>query len=439
MNNVNIQAQQLFQQELSASERNTLNNIIHKAKQNSVTAQQLAVDASKLVTLSGERLDKQSNAGFFKRMASVISGQTSRNDLQNQSDLVHMQKIAWHYLQELQQQNLMTAQSVAIVRNNLEVLADYDIETRDFLEQVVDKLDKINELESRLKPIEKHVSLADWSKNIRAHQDVFKKQPKALRTLYLIYDFINNNFESISSSCDFNDLLITLQALDIDCAKEFQLTDFILQIIDDVKYVDGISQYKSLIKVTLGDETLDTSFIQKNISGTAFNSLYHLSDHYEEINRILSNEKLCDTDEKKKEFIFDFFGKYIYSPLTSYTVKSLIGEIASGIMLAIDIHQDRKNSISAFNQQDVTPINETSFLIQTLPDIKNHTFFDTAKNQDDRSTYMCSFGLLFNSSASINKIGRQFLELLAEKAKSKESMRTIYGIADNRSLAKIIF
>lgn len=419
MNNINIQAQQLFQQELSESERNTLDNIIGNAKQSSAMTQQLAVDASKLVTVSGERLAEQSNAGFFKRMIGVISGQTSKNDLKNQADLVQMQKIAWHYLQELQQQNLMTAQSIAIVRNNLESLADYTIETRQFLEQAIDKID------SRLKSVEKDASFNRWSKNIEANQRRFKYQPEMIKIIYFTYDFVNHHRESIVSSHDLNTLLITLQRLEVDCDREIELIEFISQIIYEIESIGGVSRYRDLIKISFEDVNLDSQFIQKNISGVGFNSLYYLSDHYEKISEIISDTELCDSDEKRASFISKLFGEEFSGLSISYSIRDLISEISSGIILSVDIYKDLNGLNLSAETDEIQQYENIALLQNSLPDITKHTFLGGTACIEDKCTYITLLKRSFNDVTDISDTGKSFLSLLADIAKCDGTMNEV--------------
>ncbi|EGT5679783.1 hypothetical protein AGJ42_21270, partial [Cronobacter dublinensis subsp. dublinensis] len=134
--------QQIFHQPLEGAELDAVNGLVRQHKANAALTQQLALDASKLIASSQERLQKQSSSGFFKRFAGAVTGKNTENQLQNQADTLQMQKFAWHYLQQLQQQNLINAQSIALIRNNLGTMNEYLIETRDFLEEAIDRINQ---------------------------------------------------------------------------------------------------------------------------------------------------------------------------------------------------------------------------------------------------------------------------------------------------------
>ena len=130
--------QEIFKQPLDTMEQEAVEALVALHQNNTALTQQLAVDASRLITCSDERLKEQADSGFFKRFAGGLSGKNRQNQLQNQVDALHMQKFAWHYLKQLQQQNLINAQSIALIRNNLGTMNEYIIETREFLFQAVD-------------------------------------------------------------------------------------------------------------------------------------------------------------------------------------------------------------------------------------------------------------------------------------------------------------
>ena len=181
MNDISLAEQKkIFEQQLTSGEQAALNALVSEHKANAAFTQQLALDASRLVTTSQQRLNQQAGAGFFKRFGNAISGKTSENQLLNQMDMLQMQKFAWHYLQQLQQQNLINAQSISVIRNNLGTINGYIIETRNFLEQAVDKID------SRLKHVENNTSFHNWALNIEANKRRFKSLPKTLLILRLL-------------------------------------------------------------------------------------------------------------------------------------------------------------------------------------------------------------------------------------------------------------
>lgn len=315
--------EQIFHEPLQGAELEAVTTLVNRHKANAALTQQLALDASRLITSSQERLEKQSGAGFLKRFASSLSGKTSENQFLNQADSLQMQKYAWHYLKQLQQQNLINAQSIAVIRNNLGTMNDYIIETRDFLETAIDRIN------SRLKTVENSASIHSWSLNIEANKRRFKSIPGNLLILHLTYDFMRAHRDIELTERDVNHLVVTLENLGVNCDDEVELLGFIIEVIDQIE-VFGIDRYRSMIELSVNeDHVLDSHFIQKNISGLGFNALYFLSEEYEKIID-LTDDELCNSDAAREKIISRFFGNEFGGLYTNYGVRDLIGEVIGG-------------------------------------------------------------------------------------------------------------
>ena len=416
--------QNMFEQPLNASEQEAVEALVALHRNNAALTQQLAVDASRLITCSDERLKEQAESGFFKRFAGALSGKNRQNQLQNQVDALHMQKFAWHYLKQLQQQNLINAQSIAVIRNNLGTMNEYIIETREFLFQAVDKINR------RLIRVENNTNFHQWALNIEANKRRFKSMPKALLVLNLAYDFMRSHPGVMLTTQDINHLIVTLEKLDVDCDEEVELLSFIIELIDQIE-ASNIERYRSVIELSFEEHVADSHFIQQNISGLAFNSLYYLSDEYERITDMISDGELCDSDEKRRRIISKFFGKEFSGLNKQYKVRNLIEEIIGGSLLTLEIYKDQ-NGLSGLPDEVAENANsEPVALVSSLPDIHSHTFFDSTDDLDARYNYLLLLALSIENSASLNRQGREFLELLAHKAGCPQILAEISALADN--------
>lgn len=416
--------QEIFDQPLEGAELQAVNALVNQHKGNAALTQQLALDASRLITTSQERLAKQSGSGFFKRFASKISGKNSENQLQNQVDMLQMQRFAWHYLKQLQQQNLINAQSIAVIRNNLGTMNDYIIETRDFLEQAIDKINR------RLEHVENNTSFNNWSLHIEANKRRFKSIPGNLLVLHLTYDFMRSHRDVVLTSRDINYLVVTLEKLEVNCDEDVQLLGFIIELIEQIE-VTGIERYREMIELAFDGHVVDSHFIQRNISGIGFNALYFLSEQYEKILDLTEDSEFCRSDEDREKIISKFFGNEFSGLSTTYSIRDLIGEVIGGSTLAIDIYKDVNglNVIPDEFDEDEHP--ESLSLTSSLPDIHVHSFLDNTDSDEARRNYLRLFALCIDNSAALNKPGQEFLALLAEKAGCPELCGEIVGLADS--------
>lgn len=421
---VEAESQEIFQQQLDASEQEAVEALVGQYRNNAAQTQQLAVDASRLITCSEERLKQQAESGFFKRFAGAFTGKSRQNQLQNQVDALHMQKFAWHYLKQLQQQNLINAQSIAVIRNNLGTMNEKTIETREFLFQAVDKINR------RLIRVENNANFHQWSLNIEANKRRFKSIPKAILVLNLAYDFMRSHPGVALTAQDINHLIVTLEKLDVDCDEEVELLGFIIDLIDQIE-ATSIERYRAVIELSFEEHVADSYFIQKNISGLAFNSLYYLSDEYDRIIDMISDGEVCDSDEKRERIISRFFGKAFSGLYTQYRMRDLIEEIIGGSLLTLEIYKDQ-HGLNALPDEAVEDAQiEAVVLVSSLPDIKAHSFFDTTDDREARHNYLLLLALCIENSGALSRQGREFLELLAHKAGCPQVPGEIATLADN--------
>ncbi|MEB8681028.1 hypothetical protein P2G75_18505 [Cronobacter malonaticus] len=70
--------QQIFHQPLEGAELDNVTRLVRQHKANAAMTQQLALDASKLIASSQDRLQQQSGSGFFKRFAGAMTAKTLR-------------------------------------------------------------------------------------------------------------------------------------------------------------------------------------------------------------------------------------------------------------------------------------------------------------------------------------------------------------------------
>ncbi|EKO3921866.1 hypothetical protein MRM63_09935 [bacterium 19MO03SA05] len=416
---------QNFQQPLNNAEQEMVEVLVTKYKNDVVVTQQLAMDASRLFSCSEERLKQQVESGFFKRFFGALNGQNSENQLQNQVDVLQMQKFAWHYLQQLQQQNLINAQGIAVIRNNLGTMNEYIIETRDFLIKAVDKINR------RLIRVENNSSFHQWSLSIEANKRRFKSMPKVLLVLNLTYDFMRSHPGIMLTSEDINHLIVILEKLEVDCDQDVKLLDFILDLIDKIEVSSSIDRYRSLIELSYNEHLVDSYFIQKNISGLAFNSLYYLSDEYDRIIDLLSDIEVCDTDKKRERIVSRFFGREFSGLETQYRMRDLIEEIIGGSLLTLDFYKNERGlnllADDAIKESD----DESVTLICSLPVINTHTFFDTSNNTQAGYNYLLLFALCVDSSETLSKESKAFIKLLGDKAGLSPSLEQIMTLISN--------
>lgn len=336
----------IFHQPLNEVESSRLDSLVKNANNNKAFTQQLALDASKLLTISEERLNGINNSGFIKRCWNSFTGENKNIRNRNNEDLLKMQHFAWNYLNELQSQNLINSYSIATIINNLSATNDIVSETRVFLEKVVDKV----------KDIDNRLALSEWALNIKVNKRKLKSYPEKILILYIIFDFIKSNRDIQFSRKDINHIMVLLGEMNIDFDKELRFIDFIIDLINDIEIIK-IDNYRELIDLSLYDCNIDNRFIEDNISGSFFNTLYFLSENYNRIYDIVSDDTICDTDEKFEKIVFKFFSEDFDFLDSKYTIKEIVEEIVGSSVLTVHVYKEQNGLYET--EEDVFDEEET--------------------------------------------------------------------------------
>ncbi|RFP26160.1 hypothetical protein D0T25_01210 [Duganella sp. BJB488] len=423
MNDAASEQKQFFEAPLDSAEQAAVTALVNKHKANATFTQQLALDASRLVTVSQRRLAEQSEAGFFKRFANAISGKTSENQQLNQQDMLHMQKMSWHYLQQLQHQNLINSQGIAVIRNNLGMMNDMLIETRGFLEQVVDSVRQLQD----------NANFGHWALNIEANKRSYKSIPKIVLILRVAYDFIRSHPNAMLTEREISNYVVnTLEKLDVNCDEEVRLLDFISELIDQIEVVT-IERYRGVIALSVEGHAVDSEYVQKNISGVGLNALYFLSDHYEKIADLIGDDELCNSDAAREKIISKFFGKDYAGLSTTYQLRHLIYEIIGGSHIAVELYKEEHglNAVPDEEQPAEATRPEAVALVSTLPDIHAHTILDGPHSDESKQTYLLLLALCVENAAALNGQAREFIALLAEKSGHPQLYQQILALADH--------
>lgn len=421
------EAEQIFGAPLDSSELATINRLVEKHRTNAAVTQQLAMDASRLVTASQERLARQSEAGFFMRLAHAVSGKTSENLTLNQADMLQMQRFAWHYLQQLQEQNLITAQGIAVIRNNLGTMNEVIIETRDFLEQAIDRIDQ------RLRRLEDSTNFSNWALNIEANKRRFAPIPKNLLVLRLAFDFLRQHPGVMLTGRDVGNYLVTtLEKLGVNCDEPLRLLDFVNDLIDQIGMV-GLDQYRATIALSTDAHDIDSDYIQKSISGVGFNALYFLADHYVKIADLIGDPELCASDAAREKIIAKIFGQELNGLAVTYSIRDLICEIIGGGQLAIAVYRDQYGldvppEIPAM-EAEAAP--EQITLVSSLPEITAHSFLDACDGHQAKCDYLLLLALCVDNATALNRPAREFIALLADHAGAPGLLQDVLALAND--------
>lgn len=203
-----------------------LDPMLVRAGEQDIEAQQLALDATRLLSCTAERLEEYKDQGFFKRGWSALSGKTASMDKLNQKDLIEMQKISWRYLALLQERDLMLAHTIVAVKNNLLTLAVQEEETRRSITELAKRVvQRFEDLEKRVGKLEVATEIHSWLLTIETY-DYDEKYPPNLRLLRVVRDFyeLKNNEWNLK---EIKYLQKAVSEVGLDSKRKITLENFI--------------------------------------------------------------------------------------------------------------------------------------------------------------------------------------------------------------------
>ncbi len=252
------------------------------AKARQAEAEQLALDSARLISCTSERMERLSNQGFFKRCWSRFTGEAGGMERANASDLSQMQKMAFSYINMLQEQELLMAHSMLALKNNLLSLSIKEEETRNLVGILAQRtLDRFEKLESRVEQLEISTNLQGWLLGLE-ERDYDKKFP----TEYMRFFQIINDFYSIKNdNWNYNDYIFmrkSIRIIGLNPKQKISLNEFIDHLIDEIQLEEvGFNRYREAITLTAPTNIENYSkYSIDNISSPVFAAMHELNIQY---------------------------------------------------------------------------------------------------------------------------------------------------------------
>lgn len=331
---------------LSEEEQGMLEQKKLWALQNSVRAEQLALDAARLLSCTETRLDKLKNQGFFTRCCKAFSGANTSLDRANVADLAQMQKIALAYITMLQEQQIMTAHSLLTLKNNLVVLASEHEETRQMVLTLAEKtLHRFQELENRVGELTVSQNLQGWLLTLE-DRDYDERFPGGcFRMLRIIGDYYGYK----QDDWNYNDMLFLRKALrlvHIDPKKRISMKEFIDRLADEISEY-GLDAYRELLFRQTGRAPDAAAFALEHISSPVFIVLNRIYEQYTDkydVVELLSDSLSISTEEALRKILRDSVSRLGVD--MDYQIP--LSDIASEILVCLRLER-KLREMSALN------------------------------------------------------------------------------------------
>jgi hypothetical protein len=334
MYDISTQDQQVIDEELQGK--------LAWAETRKFEAEQLALDATRLLSCTSDRLDVYRKQGFFKRCWYSISGKNEEAQKANQRDLISMQQYAWRYISLLNERELLMAQSMITVKNNLLTLAVAEEETRKEVRRLADKVyERFVALEDRLRQVEAATNIHGWLITLDT-LDYDERYTPYFRLLRIV-----NDFSSLKSG-DWNPqelryLQKAVKEADLPWKENISLESFIDGLIDEI---EG-SEYQ-IYKTLLGNSNghyVPVPFILENVAVPAYTSLFNIADNYtkssDTIDALIENLD-CTHTEAIKRVLFTFIKKNGVDLSAEVPLRDLAIELLSCMSIARKLYNASK-------------------------------------------------------------------------------------------------
>ena len=408
---------------LTDNEQNELEKLTREAQRNTTEAQRFAIEAAKVLSVTQERLKDYKDRGFFKRCWYAVSGKTSELERANQADLIKMQKFAWSYLAKLQEQNLIQARAIAVIRNNLKELQGEIAELSDQISVIVDKFD------ARLTDLEGTSALHDWLLHIKLN-DSIDRNTKYICFLQIVFDCLSVmrkshiGFEKANMRDDIDAALVEFG---IDRDEVMTVDAFVSGLYDEVVKV-GMERLKSIIDISVDGEVLPASYMLQNFTGTGCNALYGFENEMERN----ENVAMQIEDENARNAIRLAAVKAV---MTNGSARFTFSELGREIVGACLIAEDFYRSEHGMDMGDVLGLNEPTAdegfdmgsILGNCAEIKRHSFLDDNPSEDEKRSYIESFALVFAAMGEFRD--SEYLIALAKLFGCEESVECVKNVS----------
>lgn len=314
----------------------SLTPTLEMARRNPMEMQRFALDCTRLLRESQDRLATMENQGFVSRLWNRFSGQRGQVQLANQQAFATVQRMSFRYLESINEQNLMTLNAVATVKNQLsyavseisdlrhttgQAVSDiYDtIEkshqaTSDQIERLrestkaaimglaIKMKEKLEDMEHRIERLEQASSIHGWL--LTFDEFGYDRYPEAMRMIQIVSQYRIFKNDSWNAD-DARYLKSALRRGGLDPHQPVLVRNFIQQLARE-NYPDN---YGKDIHCLLHIPEVDADKVRQNVSLPALNAMYLFGKEYASnrgnIERLAKRHKSIDPREELAHQIGD--------------------------------------------------------------------------------------------------------------------------------------
>ena len=282
--------------------------MLELARRNPLEMHRLALDCTRLLRESQDHLETMKNQGFVKRLWDLFSGQRTQVRLANQQAFVFVQRMSLRYLELLNEQNLMTLNALATIKNQLSYavssITDFRQATGEAIQDVyktmeeshsatAEQIERLREstkaaimslamkMKQRLEDMERRIERLEQSSAIHGWLLTFdefgyERYPRTVRLLKIVSHYRMLKNDSWNAD-DVRYLKSALRRGGLDPDEHILIRDFLQQLAIE-NYPDT---YGKDICQFLRVPEVDPNKVLYHVSLPALNALYLFAKEYE--------------------------------------------------------------------------------------------------------------------------------------------------------------
>lgn len=279
-----------------ANIQQTANNTVSKMETGAKVIQ-FATDCIKLLARTYDEIKdteacKRISASFKKNKPAENQLQPVQQTTALQTEISReefkaLQDYAQKMLEALNERNLLTADAMITVKNNLNVLDVRQQEIKEAVIQMAQKVsDRFNRLEERVDRLEDSQSLMLWVDGLK-YDETYKTLPQTIRFLKIAKDFYIHK----SSNYNREHLLLVRKALnsaDLDYKSEISLGGLVDSLVDELQDFEE-QRYLEITKVRLADDSsLSGSELSDLLPVPSFSAVMQMTESKSKLNSTVS-------------------------------------------------------------------------------------------------------------------------------------------------------
>ena len=284
-----------------------IDETVEESKENPSRLMQIATDATRFLSVASNTVEQVKESGFFQRLRDLLPSNKNKaqmNELQTsvsnlavtQNEIREMQKLSWRMLEQLNERNLLTADALITVKNNLNSLVVEQNEVKTAIATMAERIaDRFKKMDERISNVEKAQQLNTWVSGIEV-DDYYEDLPPTIRFLKIVKDF----YERKKSNYSRDELILLRKAIKdsgIDFKKEISLGDITDSLIEELQTFDE-GEYLKITKIILPDNATITNQELSNILAVpSFVTICMLPEskkRLEPITEALKDQLQCD-------------------------------------------------------------------------------------------------------------------------------------------------